>query len=451
VGIPNHFFNQMTGQYPLKTSIVDGKAHNNFASRINWATLKPRIINRLAIMLKLILSILTGVALLGSAAAQDVELQPDHPDRYSVVRGDTLWDISERFLRSPWLWPEIWQVNPQIDNPHLIYPGDVISLVYEDGQPRLRLDRDNRTVRLSPQVRATSLAEAIEPINLSDIRQFLDKRTILSAEEIDDLPYVVALQEDTIAATEGFKIYVRDMPDGIERGANFAVVRPTIEFQELPAHFPWETATEYDPGRRAWTYPGGKSIQDYGVQFWENYIDRLYFESIVSLGFEVLQAGTAEVLITGDPATLLITQSDFEIKAGDLILPQFDANFDTEYMPHSPESIPYNAQVIAMSKTLFGAGPTQVVAINKGSLDGVVNGDVFATHRPGITIRDLVKYPRDDVKTYFSPSRRDMATVKLPDEYTAHVMIFKTHEHISYALVMRAEQAVKVADLLKLP
>lgn len=402
-------------------------------------------------MLKLILSILTGVALLQGAAAQDVELQQDHPDRYTVVRGDTLWDISERFLRSPWLWPEIWQVNPQIDNPHLIYPGDVISLVYVDGQPRLRLDRDNRTVRLSPRVRATSIAEAIKPINLTDIRQFLDKRTILSAEELEELPYVVALQEGTIAATEGYKLYVRDLPEGVQRGDTFAVVRPTIEFQELPAHYPWETSTEYEPASRDWTYPGGKSIQDYGVQFWENYIDRLYFESIISLGFEVLQAGTAEVLTTGDPATMLLTQSDFEIKAGDLILPQFDTDFDTEYMPHSPDSIPSNAQIIALSKTLFGAGPSQVVAINKGSADGVVNGDVYATHRPGITIRDEVKYPRDDVKTYFSPSRRDLARVKLPDEYSAHIMVFKTHEHISYALVMRAEQAVKVADLLKQP
>ncbi len=401
-------------------------------------------------MFKLILSMVVGVMLSAAVAAQEVELQPDHPDRYTVVRGDTLWDISERFLRSPWLWPEIWQVNPQIENPHLIYPGDVISLIYVDGQPRLSVNRDNRTVRLSPRVRATSISEAIQPININDIRQFLDKRTILDPEQIEELPYVVALQEGTIKATEGFKIYVRGM-DEAPIGANYAVVRPTIEFQELPARYPWETSTEFEPSSRDWTYPGGKSIQDYGTQFWQNYIDRLYYESIISLGFEVLQAGTAEVVVNGDPATLRITQSDIEINEGDLILPVFSADFDLEYVPQSPGNVPSNAQVIALSKTLFGAGPTQVVAINKGHAQGIANGDVFSTHRPGVTIRDEVKYPRDDVKTYFSRKRRADATVKLPDEYSAHIMVFKTHENISYALIMRAEQAVKVADLLKLP
>ncbi len=397
-------------------------------------------------MFKPLLAIIAGLLLCASAAAQ-VELRDDHPDRYVVVRGDTLWDISDRFLQKPWLWPEIWQVNPQIENPHLIYPGDEINLIYIDGEPRLSLRRGRK---LSPHPRRTSLAEAIEPINLNDIRHYLDKRTILDAAELENLPYVVAMEESYLAATEGHRVYVRGL-DNAAAGESFAVVRPSVEFRETPETWPYDEATSFRPETREWKYPAERSIGDFVSRFWTEKVLGAKFKNTRVLGYEVIQTATAEVLIAGDPTTMLLTSSELEVLPGDLIIPLFTSNYDLEYFPHSPETVPEHTQVIALSNALFGVGPTQVVAINKGWEDGIEHGDVFATYRPGFLIRDEIKYPRDDVKTFFSKNRRKQATVQLPDEYSSHVMIFKSHERISYGLVMRGKQAVRVLDKLKMP
>ncbi|MEM9530820.1 MAG: LysM peptidoglycan-binding domain-containing protein [Pseudomonadota bacterium] len=382
-----------------------------------------------------------------AGALAQVELRDDHPDRYVVVRGDTLWDISERFLRKPWLWPEIWQVNPQIENPHLIYPGDEINLVYVDGQPRLSL---NRARKLSPYPRRTSLREAIQPINLNDIRQYLDKRTILDAAELEGLPYVVAMEESYLAAAAGHSIYVRDLPDA-QVGETYAVVRPTVEFREVPETWPYDKSESFRPEARDWEYPAEHSISDYIARFWTQKVVSGKYKNTRILGYEVLQTATAEVVATGDPNTLLITSSDLEVLPGDLVIPTFTANYDLEYFPHSPEGVPENTQVIALSNALFGVGPNEVVAINKGWEDGIQHGDVFSTYRPGQRMRDEIRYPQDDVKTFFSKERRKKANVTLPDEYTSHVMVFKAHERVSYALVMRGQKAVRILDRLKMP
>ncbi|MDJ0655123.1 MAG: LysM peptidoglycan-binding domain-containing protein [Xanthomonadales bacterium] len=392
-------------------------------------------------MFKPILALLAGILCFSAATAQ-VELRQDHPDRYVVVKGDTLWDIAEMFLNRPWLWPEIWHVNPQVENPHLIYPGDVLNLVYIDGQPRLMR---SRTVKLSPTPRATPLAEAIEPINLNDIRHYLDKRTVLSGEEISNLPYVVAIEEGYLAGSEGHRVYVRGMEQA-QPGESYSIVRPTVIFRELPAR-----GDSYRPEAEEWEFPAERSITDYMVQFWDEVIRKGYNSKVRTLGYEVIQTAVAEVSVVGDPTTLLITASDLEVNPGDMLIPMFTSDYDLEYYPHSPESVPSDAQVIALSKVLFGAGPNQVVAINKGLNDGIAHGDVFSTYRPGKEIRDEVKYPRDDVKTYFSTQRRRDAQVQLPDEYTSHIMIFKSHEHISYGLIMRGQRAVRVLDVLKMP
>jgi len=364
-------------------------------------------------MFKPLLPLLVGLVCSFGVLAQDVELAADHPDRYVVQRGDTLWDIAERFLRSPWLWPEIWQVNPQIDNPHLIYPGDEINLVYIDGQPRLQLERAGRpTLRLSPNARATPLRDAIDPIDLKSIRPFLDKRTVLDGEELAGLPYVLGIEEEALAGTEGRNIYVRDLDAQV--GDSYAVVRPTLEFLELPGNYPWDKSAESVPISRDWSYPGGKSISDYVGVFWRSYLNRGYHEKVVSLGYEVVQTGTAEVIANGDPSTLLLTSSTLEVLPGDLVIPLFTADYDLEYIPHGVTEVPQNARVIALSKALFGSGRNQVVAINKGWGDGIENGHVLAAFREGEIVRDTIKYPKDDVKTFFSGDRRKKAKVKMP-------------------------------------
>ncbi|MEM9300925.1 MAG: LysM domain-containing protein [Pseudomonadota bacterium] len=400
-------------------------------------------------MFKPLLSLL-AVTLYASTALAQVELNPEHPDRYEVVRGDTLWDISERFLRNPWMWPEIWQANPQIENPHLIYPGDIISLSFVDGQPRLTLERGERpTLRMSPGVRRTPLREAIQPIDLQDILPFLEKRTILAADELIGIPYVVDIEEGYLAATEGQLIYVRDL--NAEVGDVYSVIRPTVVFSEVPATFPFDMAESFEPVAEPWEYPGRRSISDHVDAFWQNFVKRQYTKHIRTLGYEARLAGVAEVVATGDPATLRLTSSEIEIVAGAMVVPVFTSDFDLEYFPRAATSIGDDGRVIGISKTLFGAGRNQVVAINKGWGDGIENGHVMRINRPSRTLRDEVKYPKDDVGTYFSRSNRKVAQVTIPEEYTGHLMVFKTFEQVSYALIVRSAQTIKMGDVLREP
>lgn len=172
---------------------------------------------------------LTGVAI-----AQDVAVRSDHPDDYVVVKGDTLWDISGRFLDKPWQWPSIWHANPQIENPHLIYPGDVISLVYVDGVPQLRLRRGGSdTVRLSPSIRVTD-RDAINAIPFSAIEPFVRDIRILSPSEFEGLPYVVANDDQHMNATYGDKTFGRGL--NAEVGEEFVIARLNSIYEIGRAH-----------------------------------------------------------------------------------------------------------------------------------------------------------------------------------------------------------------------
>ena len=399
-------------------------------------------------MFKPLLTILAGSLLTSSVFAQ-VELAADHPDTYVVQEGDTLWDIATRFLADPWLWPEIWQVNPQVDDPHLIYPGDVLSLSIVGGQPRLSLQRadDSGIKKLSPQIRRRSLEDAIKPIQLDSIRPFLDKRTVLSPEEIEGLPYVVAIQEDHLGATTGLRVYVRDLD--AQPGETYAIVKPTVRFLDVPAQFPWSRGTKSIS--EPWAYPAERSITDYVDDFWNETVLAARQKHITVLGYEVREAAVGEVISSGDPSVLELVSTGIEVRPGDMVIPIFSANFDYEYYPHAVVDVPENTRVISLSRALFGAGRNQVVALNRGGADGLENGHVLRLNRPSREVRDEVRYPRDDVKTYFSRERRRDATVELPEEYSAHVLIFKTYDDISYGLIVRSAQAVKVGDIARQP
>ncbi|MDX1569918.1 MAG: LysM peptidoglycan-binding domain-containing protein [Xanthomonadales bacterium] len=400
-------------------------------------------------MFKPLLTLLAGVVVSLSALAQ-VDLNPDHPESYEVQRGDTLWGIAERFLQDPWLWPEIWHVNPQIENPHLIYPGDIIDLTYVDGRPRLGLRRGERpTVKLSPHARRTPLSDAIDPIDLEQIRPFLVKRTIIDEATMDDMAYVFHIEEGHIAGGQGQNIYVRDLD--AEVGQSFAIVRPTVKFVEVPATWPYDEAEEFEPGTEDWSYPGGKSISDHVDDFWDHYAMRRRTNATRVLGYEVRQTGIAEVVATGDPTTMVLTSVEIEVLPGDIVMPLFTTNYDQEYIPHGFDQVPENTRVIALSNALFGAARNQVIAINKGTRDGVEHGHVMSVFTENREVRDTVKYPRDDVKTYFSRERRRDARVEIPKEYAGHVMIFRAYDHVSYGLIVRSKQAFKVGYHLQAP
>ncbi len=185
-------------------------------------------------MLKKLLPLFAGLLLTLSVYAAGVALRDDHPDTYTVVKGDTLWSISARFLTKPWLWPEVWQANPQIANPHLIYPGDVLNLVYVNGEPRLQLGGRGG---LEPHVRATGLDESVPPISLSAIKQFLKRPWLFSEADFKRLPYVVALEENQLRGVNGQFAYVRGLD--AKSGDRFAIARPTVIYRDVPAKYPW--------------------------------------------------------------------------------------------------------------------------------------------------------------------------------------------------------------------
>ena len=162
--------------------------------------------------IKKLFAMVCTLLLAGQLLASDVVLNPEHPDHYVVVKGDTLWDISAMFLRDAWLWPEVWHVNPQIVNPHLIYPGDLLSLIYVDGKPQLRMSRggDNR---LSPRIRYESLDGAIPTIPLDTIRQFLTRTIVVDENELETAPYVLQSADEHVISGAGDRVYVRGIKD----------------------------------------------------------------------------------------------------------------------------------------------------------------------------------------------------------------------------------------------
>lgn len=398
---------------------------------------------------KQLLILMAIVTVVFSAAAQEVELTDSHPDTYTVVKGDTLWDISAVFLKSPWLWPEIWHANPQIENPHLIYPGDQINLVYLDGQPKLTVTRSHPTVKMSPQTRVISHDDAVQTIPLSDIEPFLKRLRILSKADIDLAAYVVASEEDRNASAPDNLLYARNLKNA-RQGDRFAVVRPTVVYRSVPLDYPWETSDRRAVESLEWRKTSDHTSMAVLERFWKKYIDRTYWESVDILGYEVAETGIAEVerVNDGEITTMRLVESTIEVKKGDLILPIDDFNFDPYFMPKGATTDHKNIRVVALNNALFGSGKRQVVAISGGNNQGVSVGDVFAVLRPEQVIRDEVMHPKNDLKTLFKPSK---AKVTLPAEYVGHIMVFKSFDNISYAIITEGNRSVKMYDYVRQP
>lgn len=335
-----------------------------------------------------------GLLMTGMAAADQIALRPDHPDRYVVVKGDTLWDISARFLETPWRWPEVWSFNPQIKNPHLIYPGDVVSLVYdEQGRPMLKVARGQPTVKLSPKVRATRIDTPISTIPLTAIQQFFGHPQVISKAEIDNAAYIVATADGRIIAGKEDQIYVRGLVAGGE--TQYTVIRIG------------------DPYRNEGAKPGD------------------------ILGYEAIHVADVKVQTFGDPSTLLITNSTREVVVGDRLLPKRDFGFDQTFIPHPPDT-PIDGQIIDVVDGVARVGQYQTVVINKGESDGIETGHVLAVFQSGIKVRD----PR---------AGKGSEIVTLPDTKSGIVMVIRSFELVSYAMVMESERDMKLYDYVRNP
>ncbi|NQY27724.1 MAG: LysM peptidoglycan-binding domain-containing protein [Piscirickettsiaceae bacterium] len=336
-----------------------------------------------------------------SIMATEVVLNPDHPQQHVVVRGDTLWDISGMFLKYPWHWPDIWQVNPQIENPHLIYPGDIISLVYRDGRPVLELSRGATAYKMSPEVREIALEKAISTIPLNAIRAFLTRPRVVGEEVLALAPYIVAGSEERLISGAGDKVYVRNLDE--EQGDHYSVFRSGQVYK--------------DP------------------------------KTAEILGYEAIYTADALVEVMGDPATVNLRKTTREVMVGDRLLPVIADDYEMNFMPRSPEQ-GMDGQIIAVFDGVSQVGQYQVVVLNKGARDNLEIGHVLSIYQAGETVIDPVLSGRES-ETFFNTENigKDRnATVTLPDEHAGVAMVFKIFEKVSYAIVMKATLAIHIND-----
>lgn len=384
-------------------------------------------------MLKKLPALFAGLLVaLTAFAVSESELRNGHPDTYTVKRGDTLWDISARFLKKPWLWPEIWQANPQVENPHLIYPGDVLNLSYLNNGGGARLSNDG------PRIRREPLEEAIQPINLKDIEQFLKNMRVVDADTFKGLPHVVGVEENKLRAVSGSLVYVRGLD--AQPGDDYVIVRPTNLYYSLAGRKDAPPTTHVRPLD---TRKGQR-----GMVWRNNPVKDLFGRNARVLGYEVQVIANVQMMRGGDPSSLLITYSDMEIREGDLVMPVEDKPYDSQYMPHPPASVPTSFEVLAFTDALNAVGPKQVVALSRGASDGIENGHVFSIYHPGDRVTDDYKYPEGSTRKFFNPYD---SKVTLPAEYVGHVMIFRTFDRVSYGLVMDGIRPVKLNDQLRAP
>lgn len=380
----------------------------------------------MATMFKPIRAVLTAALLTIATYAMAAELRGNHPDTYVVKRGDTLWDIAGRFLERPWLWPEIWQANPQIANPHLIYPGDVISLAYLD---RLAIQPGPRT------------EGPVNGIPLSQIEPFLKNLRVVDG--FDHLPYVVALEEDRLRSTDGQVAYIKGLPNA-QPGQRYAVVRPTVRYTRLDRTQCCDIMGKDDLDFR------GRRIVDFD-HYWTNVVVPDHGNEL--LGFELMQQTTGTISrgeVGGiEASTLVIDNNGREVRAGDRLIPVEAQPYDLQFFPHPPkQQFEYGrARVIAVADLVKTGGPRDVVTLSVGARDGVDNGTVFSSWRVGsMPVDRVAKGNHRSEDTY---GRNDR--VRLPDEFASHLMVFRTFDKVSYALVMDSIRPTQVGHELKHP
>ncbi|HZH06374.1 MAG TPA: LysM domain-containing protein [Lautropia sp.] len=336
---------------------------------------------------------------LSSAMAQQatpaIELAPGAPDKHVVVRGDTLWDISATFLKAPWRWPEVWQLNrEQIANPHLIYPGDIVYLDNSGASPRLRLGRalsrgteaggsGERVGRLEPVVRAEQLdKDAIPTISSAAIEAFINRPLVVDEKGLVESPRIVATQEGRVYLGQGDRAYVRGIKeDGVTEWQVYRPARPLV-----------------DPDTRK------------------------------PLAYEALFLGSAQVVRKGDPATIRIVANAEEIGEGDRLVPA-EAAQTVNFAPRPPER-DVSGKIISVYRGITQVGKNSVVALNVGSQHGLEVGHVLTVQLTGKLAKD----------------RQANELVKLPNEPIGQLLVFRTFDTIAYGLIVNASQSISVGD-----
>lgn len=336
------------------------------------------------------IGLLLGSLLFSAFLHAAVELKEDVPEVYLVKKGDTLWGISGMYLREPWLWPELWDVNTQIDNPHLIYPGDELYLVWIDGQPKLRLRR-GRDVKLDPTMRVSPLDLAIPIIPLDEIGAFLRRHRILGADEINDSAWIVSGAQGHLLSTPGDTIYGR-------------------------GYFP--------EGEMAY------GIYRAGATYRDPYTEEL-------LGYQAQAIGTAKLLSSHDQEVteLRINRINEEVRQTDRLLPMQERVLDATFHPRAPEAKIEDGYMIDVDGGVTQIGAMDIVVLNKGTREGLEVGHVLAVYQSGELVFDQVTEEN----------------VQLPDVRAGLALVFEVFEKASYAIVLKSNHPLKVGDRVKNP
>jgi hypothetical protein len=316
-----------------------------------------------------------------------VTLRPDHPQTYVVAAGDTSFDIAAKFLETPWRWPEVWRPDPGVSDPNAIYPGDVIELYYEGDQPRLRLAKERANLKLSPQVRVETLSQPIPPIPRSAVESFLMRTLVASNADWELAPRIVSNVDGRVVVGAGDRVYIRGILSSDQRF--FRVFRRGEEYR--------------DPITKQSLGVGGIYVSD-----------------------AVLQQ-------EGDPATLVLTATRRDVRAGDRVFPVEDEVEVYNFIPHAPPPDTEGRVIAVQGKTLL-VGQYQGVVVNLGEESGMEPGHLLKIH----TVGRHVRYPA----TYSLIG----STVRLPDEEVGLLMIYRVHDRISYGLVMTANRIVHTGD-----
>jgi len=333
-------------------------------------------------------------------ATQAVELTSTAPEQYTVKKGDTLWDISGHFLTKPWYWPEIWYANPKIRNPHLIYPGDIISLYYVDGQPRLSVNRHtagisrHRLQKLSPSIHTYDLDDKDVGVPVKAIRPFLIRPQIVAEEELKQAAHIVDSQENHLIYGSGDRVYARGLTNP-RMGTRYSTFRP------------------------------GKRLLDP--------------DTGETLGYEAIYTSDAEVIRTDKKlTTVALRNSVREVLRGDRLLPLEMGSTELYFVPHAPAPST-KGSIIAFYEALSQVAQYQVVVINLGNRNGIEPGHVLSINQAGRSILD----------SYHHGGQTEEVT--LPTERAGTMMIFRSFDKVSYGLIMKSERPMRVGDFVSAP
>ena len=356
--------------------------------------------------------VLPLIAASAIAQAPEIQLQENHPDRYTVQKGDTLWDISGKFLKQPWRWPELWRMNrDQIKNPHWIYPGDVLVLSRVDGQWQLSVDRPAGAVRVAPTTRVEPLAAEANPsIPAQDLEPYLTRPLITGPEGLPNAARIVAGRDSRVVRGRGDKVY----------------------------------AVSIDPaaGTQWFLYRPGRVLRSY--------------DSKELLGYEMRFLGTAEVERfgrVGEVSTVTITNAREEIVIGDLLVPAPREEL-VNYVPHAPDRA-VEGRIIDLAGDAHEAGRGAIVTVDRGAGDGLEVGHVLAVYHPQPVMVDPRPYQGGDVtakgpeptKILLPPTQY----LNIPPERSGLLFVFRVFDRVAYAVVLNTTDPVFPGDVVRKP